>query len=313
MSQCRFQHLQLTVRKGRIRKVRGVHLDQHIDRIGTGRAVKRVLGVRQGAVGTVDIADLQLHVNGIRANSILQGRKRIQDLVDRVGEILRRDRFCQSLESAGNFAVIQSAGRGCGVNAGGRNRNQLAGLGREIHSECVIIDLTNAGVGVGCALEQRDIVEIRRTADAVNLSFQLRELTIQRAALLICIDTVGRLRCQRNHAIEHIVNFRQRTLGSLDQIDTFLRVILRTIQAGDLEAHLLRNSQTRRVISRAIDLITGSKLLQVFVQRCCILFEIALRVHCRNIIFDTHVFSPSYPRIFCCCAAKASSMHTSTR
>ena len=84
------------------------------------------------------------------------------------------------------------------------------------------------------------------------------------------------------------MDFGQCAFSGLDEADAVLGILGRTLEAADLGAHLLGNRETRGVVAGAVDLVAGGKLLKVLVQGAAVGAEVAIAVHRRNVVLNTH-------------------------
>ena len=86
------------------------------------------------------------------------------------------------------------------------------------------------------------------------------------------------------------MDFLQSALSGLHQRNAVLDILTGGLQAGDLGAHLLGNSQTGGVVTGAVDLIAGGQLLQVLAQRAGIVGVVPIGVHRHDVVLNTHNF-----------------------
>src|SRR5690606_36091723 len=77
----------------------------------------------------------------------------------------------------------------------------------------------------------------------------------------------------------------------LDQGDGILSVLLSHLQTADVAAHLLRNSQARRVVAGAVDAQTRRELLNRLLYACLVDGQLAMGVHRHDVVDNAHVSS----------------------
>ena len=148
--------------------------------------------------------------------------------------------------------------------------------------------LTQA-IGVHGAVQQLDAVEVGGVCNAVDFRLELLHFLLELGAVgLVVIGAVGGLGGQRDHAVEHVVDFLHGAFSGLYQGDAVLGVLLGGLQAGDLGAHLLGNGQAGGVIAGAVDLVAGRELLQVLGDGGSIDGVVAVGVHRRDVVLDSH-------------------------
>ena len=84
------------------------------------------------------------------------------------------------------------------------------------------------------------------------------------------------------------MDFLQSALSGLHQRNAVLDTLAGGLQAGDLGAHLLGNSQTGGVVTGAVDLVAGGQLLQVLAQSGGVVVVVAVGVHRHDVVLNTH-------------------------
>src|SRR3979411_717032 len=87
---------------------------------------------------------------------------------------------------------------------------------------------------------------------------------------------VGGLNCQLAHALQHRVDFVQRTFTRLDHRDAVLGVALGLCQTLDLPAELLADAQTSSIVASPVDAQTARQLLNALCVRQACSLEVAL-------------------------------------
>ena len=81
------------------------------------------------------------------------------------------------------------------------------------------------------------------------------------------------------------MDFLQSALSGLHQRNAVLDILTGGLQAGDLGAHLLGNSQTGGVVTGAVDLVAGGQLLQVLAQSGGVVV-VAVGVHRHDVVLN---------------------------
>ncbi len=81
------------------------------------------------------------------------------------------------------------------------------------------------------------------------------------------------------------MDFLQSALSGLHQRNAVLDTLAGGLQAGDLGAHLLGNSQTGGVVTGAVDLVAGGQLLQVLAQSGGVVV-VAVGVHRHDVVLN---------------------------
>ena len=151
------------------------------------------------------------------------------------------------------------------------------------------IDLGGSDLLRQGTVQQLDAVEVGAVGDTVDFGTELVNLGLEVLTVnSVLIGAVGRLGGQAHHTVEHVLNFLHRALGGLHQGDAVLDVLAGGIQAGDLGAHLLGNGQTGGVVACAVDLVAGGQLLQVLRDGAGVDVVVAIGVHRRNIMLNSH-------------------------
>ena len=186
-----------------------------------------------------------------------------------------------ALRIVGSLLVQDRAGAG------------LVGAGRGEHALVKRGCAADRGaLGLG-AVQQLDAVEVGAVRDTVDLGLEGVHFLLEVEAVhLVVVGAVGGLGGQVVHAVEHVLNFLHRALSGLHQGDAVLDVLGSGVQAGDLGAHLLGNSQTGGVVAGAVDLIAGRELLQVLRQSGGVVVVVAICAHRGNIMLDPHCDLP---------------------
>ena len=143
------------------------------------------------------------------------------------------------------------------------------------------------------AVQQLNPVEVVGVRDTVNFILQLVDFPLEAEPVHgIVVGAVGRLGGQVVHAVEHVLDFLNGAFGGLHQGDAVLDVFLGGVQARDLGAPLLGNSQASGGVASAVNFITGRQLLQVLRQGGGVRVVVAAGIYSYNIVLNTHDKSP---------------------
>ena len=267
----------------------------HVPRRGGGRAHGK------GDLGAI-LGDIQLEALAIGIFILSSGIScRLKFFRDGLGDLIASElisRFCGT-ESDGLTKYSHAHSTVCGSNAlvVGQVQLKYTGLGLvaqlsvlNILELCFQVRIIHAlDRSIKRTVQQLDAVEVGAVGDTVDFGLELIDFLLEVGTVnVVVISAVGGLGGQVDHAVEHVLDFLHSTFSGLHQGDAVLDVLGSGVQTGDLCAHLLGNGQTGGVVTGAVDLVAGRQLLQVLGDGGGVDVVVAVGVHRRNVVLNTH-------------------------
>src|SRR5882724_166279 len=236
-----------------------------------------------------------------RADAVFRGRQVLHLVVDYVDGRLQA--VNAGTDGAADTRDVGDGGinvreRRLGLRGGGQvigadvGRGSTVGNRRGSKSSDGDADLAG-GTGVrqedrsGGRGEDRGSVERGGAADAVDFRLNLRELSIQSAALRTADGAGCGFRGQSNRTIQKRGDLSQSAIGDLQRVDTVARILRGLRECRFVGAQTVRDGQSGGVIRTGVDFGTGREtekgLLQVLVSDG----QLVLGHQRRNVIQDT--------------------------